>query len=48
MLREAPSLASKVGFAGLTFGTLAEQAGLSKSGLFAHFAFERLLETYTL
>lgn len=37
VLREALALASRVGFAGLTFGTLAEQAGISKSGLFAHF-----------
>ncbi len=37
VLREALALASRVGFAGLTFGTLAGQAGISKSGLFAHF-----------
>ena len=48
VLREALSLASSVGFAGLTFGTLAEQAGISKSGLFAHFASKEDLQIQTL
>lgn len=37
VLGEALKLASRTGFEGLTLGALAEQAGLSKSGLFAHF-----------
>lgn len=48
VLREALTLASKVGFAGLTFGTLAEQAGLSKSGLFAHFESKEDLQIHAL
>src|SRR3954469_6696 len=48
VLREALSLASRVGFQGLTFGTLAEQAGISKSGLFAHFASKEDLQIQTL
>ena len=48
VLHEALSLASRVGFAGLTFGTLAEQAGISKSGLFAHFESKEDLQIQTL
>ncbi|MEO8204407.1 MAG: TetR/AcrR family transcriptional regulator [Betaproteobacteria bacterium] len=48
VLREALALASRVGFAGLTFGTLAEQAGISKSGLFAHFESKEDLQIQTL
>ena len=48
VLREALSLASRVGFGGLTFGTLAEQAGISKSGLFAHFDSKEDLQIQTL
>lgn len=48
VLREALSLASRVGFQGLTFGTLAEQAGISKSGLFAHFNSKEDLQIQTL
>jgi len=48
VLREALSLASRVGFSGLTFGTLAEQAGISKSGLFAHFESKEDLQIQTL
>lgn len=48
VLREALALASRVGFSGLTFGTLAEQAGISKSGLFAHFASKEDLQIQTL
>lgn len=48
VLREALALASRVGFSGLTFGTLAEQAGISKSGLFAHFESKEDLQIQTL
>jgi AcrR family transcriptional regulator len=37
VLEAALALASQVGLDGLSFGVLARQAGLSKSGLFAHF-----------
>jgi AcrR family transcriptional regulator len=37
ILETALKLASRVGLSGLTIGTLAEELGLSKSGLFAHF-----------
>ena len=48
VLREALALAGSVGFSGLTFGTLAEQAGISKSGLFAHFESKEDLQIQTL
>ena len=48
VLHEALALASRVGFSGLTFGTLAEQAGISKSGLFAHFESKEDLQIQTL
>ena len=48
VLHEALSLASRVGFAGLTLGTLAGQAGISKSGLFAHFESKQDLQIQTL
>ena len=37
ILERALTLASRVGLAGLTIGSLAEELGISKSGLFAHF-----------
>lgn len=37
ILERALTLASRVGLDGLTIGSLAEELGLSKSGLFAHF-----------
>ena len=37
ILDEALQVASRSGFTGLSIGGLAEQTGLSKSGLFAHF-----------
>jgi AcrR family transcriptional regulator len=37
ILRHAANLATEVGLDGLTIGRLAEDLGLSKSGLFAHF-----------
>lgn len=48
VLNSALALASRVGFGGLTFGTLAEHAGISKSGLFAHFASKEDLQIQTL
>jgi AcrR family transcriptional regulator len=37
ILTEGVDLLSRSGFSGVTLGVLAEQTGLSKSGLFAHF-----------
>ena len=37
ILDEALQVASRTGFSGLSVGKLADQTGLSKSGLFAHF-----------
>jgi AcrR family transcriptional regulator len=37
ILERALALASRIGLDGLTIGTLADELGLSKSGLFAHF-----------
>ncbi|MFM9972880.1 MAG: TetR/AcrR family transcriptional regulator [Burkholderiales bacterium] len=48
VLHEALALASRIGFQGLSFGTLAEQAKLSKSGLFAHFDSKEDLQIQTL
>ncbi len=41
-------LASRDGFRGLTIGTLAEELGLSKSGLFAHFGSKDELQLQVL
>lgn len=48
ILDEAARVASRVGLAGLTIGTLAEQTGLSKSGLFAHFKSKESLQGQVL
>jgi AcrR family transcriptional regulator len=48
ILDEALTLASRVGFTGLTIGQLAEQTGMSKSGLFAHFRSKEELQLQTL
>jgi AcrR family transcriptional regulator len=48
ILDEAVDLASRVGFNALTIGQLAESAGLSKSGLFAHFKSKEALQLDTL
>ena len=48
ILDEALALASRVGFTGLTIGQLAEQTGMSKSGLFAHFRSKEQLQLQTL
>jgi AcrR family transcriptional regulator len=44
ILDEATRVASRVGLQGLTIGTLATQAQLSKSGLFAHFHSKQSLQ----
>ncbi len=44
ILTRAFDLASVVGVSGLTIGRLAEETGLSKSGLFAHFGSKEALE----
>jgi AcrR family transcriptional regulator len=48
ILDEAAELASTVGLGGLTIGTLAAQTGLSKSGLFRHFASKEALQVDVL
>jgi AcrR family transcriptional regulator len=44
ILGRAFELATKIGLAGLSIGRLAEDLGLSKSGLFAHFGSKEALE----
>jgi AcrR family transcriptional regulator len=48
ILRHASSLASQVGFEGLTIGALAQDLELSKSGLFAHFQSKEGLQLQVL
>ena len=48
ILQAALQQASVSGFESLTIGTLAEQAGLSKSGLFAHFGSKEELQLAAL
>ena len=48
ILDRAVRLASQVGLSGLTIGRLAEELGLSKSGLFAHFQSKEALEVQVL
>ena len=48
ILERATALTSQVGLAGLTIGGLAEELGLSKSGLFAHFKSREALEIQVL
>ncbi len=48
ILDESLTLASRVGFTGLTIGQLAEQTRMSKSGLFAHFRSKEQLQLQTL
>ena len=48
ILQKAASLASRVGLAGVTIGRLAEELGLSKSGLFAHFRSKEALQEQVL
>lgn len=44
ILDRATALASQVGLAGVTIGRLADELGLSKSGLFAHFRSKETLQ----
>lgn len=44
VLGHALALASEAGLEGVTIGTLAERAAMSKSGLFAHFASKEALQ----
>jgi AcrR family transcriptional regulator len=48
ILERAVRLASRVGLEGLSIGGLAEDLGLSKSGLFAHFESKAALQVQTL
>jgi AcrR family transcriptional regulator len=48
ILDEALTIASELGFTGLTIGQLAERTGMSKSGLFAHFKSKEALQLETL
>ncbi len=48
VLGRALSLASEVGLEGLTIGKLADEVGMSKSGLFAHFASKENLQVAVL
>ncbi|HSV38304.1 MAG TPA: TetR/AcrR family transcriptional regulator [Nocardioidaceae bacterium] len=48
ILDDAIEIASKIGFGALTIGMLAEQAEMSKSGLFAHFKSKEQLQLQTL
>ena len=48
VLDKAFGLAGKVGFEGLTIGTLAERVGMSKSGLFGHFQSKEKLQIAVL
>jgi len=44
ILTEATTVASKVGLTGMTIGQLASHAGMSKSGLYAHFSSKESLQ----
>lgn len=48
ILEKAAALASRVGLGGVTIGDLAEELGLSKSGLFAHFRSKEALQEQVL
>jgi len=48
ILERAAALASRVGLEGVTIGRLAEELGLSKSGLFAHFRSKEALQEQVL
>jgi len=48
ILGRALALATRVGFEGLTIGRLAEELGMSKSGLFAHFKSKEALQVAVL
>jgi len=48
ILDHATKLSTQIGLEGLSIGRLAEDLGLSKSGLFAHFASKETLQLQTL
>src|SRR5580704_17182880 len=48
ILARAVDIASAQGLEGLTVGSLAEQLGMSKSGLFAHFGSKEELQLATI
>lgn len=48
ILDHAAKLSTQIGLEGLSIGRLAEDLGLSKSGLFAHFASKEALQLQTL
>src|ERR1700732_3723054 len=48
ILARAVDIASRQGLEGLTVGSLAEQLGMSKSGLFAHFGSKEELQLATV
>jgi len=48
ILERAAAQASRVGLEGLSIGALAEELGLSKSGLFAHFGSKEALQVQVL
>lgn len=48
ILEQALSLASRIGLEGLSIGLLAEETGMSKSGLFAHFGSKEALQIAVL
>lgn len=48
ILDDAVEVASRLGFAGLSIGRLADHAAMSKSGLFAHFKSKQELQLQTL
>ncbi|MEJ7634067.1 TetR/AcrR family transcriptional regulator [Aeromicrobium sp.] len=48
ILTEATTLAAKVGLTGMTIGQLAAHTGMSKSGLYAHFASKEALQIQIL
>ena len=48
ILDEAVALSSRIGVSGLSIGALADKAGMSKSGLFAHFGSKEELQIAVL
>ena len=48
ILDEALALSSRIGISGLSIGALADKAGMSKSGLFAHFGSKEELQIAVL
>jgi AcrR family transcriptional regulator len=48
VLEQATEIAARLGLAGLTIGSLASSAGMSKSGIYAHFGSKEELQLATL